>query len=51
MAMEIAEKNKLDNPSTQKLLLLVDRLKRDGNRSDHNILMEAYRQISSEGLQ
>ena len=51
MAMEIAEKNKLDNPSTQKLLLLVDRLKRSGNRSDQNILMEAYRQISSGGLQ
>ncbi len=51
MAMALAEKNGLDDPSTQKLLLLVDRLKRSGNRSDHTILVEAYRQISSEGLQ
>jgi len=51
MAMELAKKNKLDNPSTQKLLLLVDRLKSGGNFSDYDILMEAYRRISSGGLQ
>jgi len=50
MAMAFAGKKKLSNSSTQKFLLLVDRLKRDGNRSDHNILMEAYRYASSEGL-
>ncbi|MEA3283173.1 MAG: hypothetical protein U9Q68_11600 [Euryarchaeota archaeon] len=51
MAMTFAEKKKLSNSSTQKFLLLVDRLKRGGNLSDCNILMEAYRQISSESLE
>jgi len=50
MAMAFAEEKKLSNPSTQKFLLLVDRLKRGGDFSDYNILMEAYKQISSEGM-
>ncbi len=51
MAMAFAEQKKLSNPSTQKFLLLVDRLKRGGNFSDHDLLMEAYRHASSEGLE
>ena len=51
MAMAFAEKKRLSNHSTQRFLLLVDRLKRGSNFSDYNILMEAYRQISSEGLE
>ena len=50
MAMAFAEEKKLSNSSTQKFLLFVDRLKRGGDFSDYNILMEAYKQISSEGM-
>ena len=50
MAMAFAEEKKLSNSSTQKFLLLVDRLKRGSDFSDYTILMEAYKQISSEGL-
>ena len=50
MAMAFAEQKKMSNSSTQKFLLLVDRLKRGSNFSDYNILIEAYKQISSEGL-
>lgn len=51
MAMAFAGKKKLSNSSTQKFLLLVDRLKSGGNFSDYVILTEAYKKISSEGLE
>ena len=50
MAMVFASKNGLSNQATQKFLLLIDRLKRDGNFSDYDILTEAQKQLIIEDV-
>lgn len=50
IAMAFAEEKNLTDCLTQKFLLLVDRFKRCGTYSDYHILMEAYKQISDEGV-
>ena len=45
LAMEFAEKNKLDNADTERLLIEVERLKSNGNRSDRDIMVAAYRKV------
>ncbi len=45
IAMRFAENKKLDNDDIGRLLVEVDRLKSEGNRSDGEVLVTAYRNV------
>jgi hypothetical protein len=50
LALKFAEKNKMDNETTERLLLEVDRLKSLGKMSDAEILKGASKNLTRKGL-
>ena len=45
LAMRFAQKNEMESESVEKFLLEVDRLKSSGNKSDYDILVEAFNRL------
>ncbi len=45
LAVRFAEKNKMESEAVEKFLLEVDRLKSSGNKSDYDILLEAFKRL------
>jgi hypothetical protein len=48
LAVNFAEKNKLDNRSSERFLIEVDRLKSNGNLSDSVILIAAFHRVQEK---
>lgn len=45
LAVRFAQKNKMESRAVEKFLIEVDRLKSSGNKSDYDILLEAFKRL------